>query len=668
MTHAREKGLLLYDGDCGFCRRWIEWLQDKTADCVDYRPFQERGDAPAELKTKDLEESIHFIDIDGTVSRGAEAFFQVMSYAPFKSAWLKLYKRLPLFASAAEGIYGIVARNRPTTSRFSKLLHGKDFSPVRYDLTRSLFLRGLGVIYLLAFSSFWMQADGLIGSNGILPSEIFIERVDTYADKEGFSAFSKAPTLCLLNPSPGFISFLCGAGCLAAVIIAAGFCTAPLLLICWAFYLSLSVAGQVFMGFQWENLLLEMGFLALFWSPFHWKLPVRKRTLGDTKERRALWLFLEGLPQGLARLLLVWLLFRLMVQSGLVKLASNDDVWWNLTALTKHYWTQPLPSTFGWYAHQLPEGFQKFSVAMVYVIEIGMAFLVLGARNLRRIACFSFLGLMLIIALTGSYTYFNLLTALLALVLLDDACWPAWLRQRMTTAPGTHWTAVMPTKMLRLFWVPAAIVSLLAITWAATCLETGTFYLNRTFSTFFKVSDARDKWWGTTIAPLSAPGYLPDIYPFRSLNGYGLFANMTEDRPEIILEGSMDNKNWLAYEFKYKPGDPSRAPRYAAPHQPRLDWQMWFAALGTLNRNPWLIYVMGGLLEDNQSILGLLDKNPFEGQAPTYIRAVVYKYEFTDKEEYRDSGMWWTRRYHGMYCSPIDIEQYRQFCQQTGRE
>jgi hypothetical protein len=149
------------------------------------------------------------------------------------------------------------------------------------------------------------------------------------------------------------------------------------------------------------------------------------------------------------------------------------------------------------------------------------------------------------------------------------------------------------------------------------------------------------------------------LEPFRIVNGYGLFRVMTKDRGEIIIEGSADGIEWLAYEFKWKPGNVMRAPGWCAPHQPRLDWQMWFAALGTARQNPWFGGLIVRLLQGSPDVTRLLAHNPFPDQPPRYLRASFYRYRFTTVKEHRQSGAWWKRQELGEYLPTVSLEQLR---------
>jgi hypothetical protein len=379
-----------------------------------------------------------------------------------------------------------------------------------------------------------------------------------------------------------------GAG--LAVICAFGVLQRPIFAALYVLYLSLVTAGQVFMGYQWDFLLLESGFLAIFLTP---SLP-------------RVWLC-------------QWLIFRLMFESGCVKLLSHDPTWANLTALSYHYQTQPLPTPLAWYAEQLPMGFQKFSTAMVFVVELGLPFLTFGPRRLKQLAAAGFVMFQVLIMLTGNYTCFNLLAMALCLSLLDDQFWGRLGAGRRSTALNEGST-------------PSRIVS--AVLTAVVLLVSGTELIN-----MFRES----------ALPSTARSLVAKLSPFGIINSYGLFASMTTTRMEIEIQGSLDGENWKTYTFRYKPGDPARAPRWVAPHQPRLDWQMWFAALSNYRENPWFSSLMVRLLTASPDVLQLFESVPFGEKRPRFVRALAYEYQFSDIHVKETSHAWWVRQPKGLY-------------------
>jgi hypothetical protein len=397
------------------------------------------------------------------------------------------------------------------------------------------------------------------------------------------------------------------------------------------FYLSLSVVCEIFLSYQWDALLLETGFLAIFFAPFQ-LVPRLSR---------------ERQPSRLMLWMLRWLLFRLMFSSGVVKLASGDLTWHNLTALTVHYETQPLPTWIGWYAHQLPGWFQRFSCGAMFAIELALPFLILAPRRLRFVACGSFVMLMALISVTGNYCFFNWLTIALCVLLLDDAAILSWCRgasvkRRASDAVTTalHRSAATTVWLRWRFWAIAPVAAAILLV---------------TIVQQFRVSRIRVRWPAPVLRAYMHT--YQSIAPFRSVNTYGLFAVMTTSRAEIVIEGSDDGLTWKTYEFKYKPGELTRRPRFVAPHQPRVDWQMWFAALGSYQGNPWFINFCVRLLQGQPEVLALLRTNPFPGTPPRYIRAMMYDYSFTDLATRWATGAWWRRELRGLYCPVLSLRE-----------
>jgi hypothetical protein len=435
----------------------------------------------------------------------------------------------------------------------------------------------------------------------------------------GWGRYYRMPTLCWLSSSDGFLNVQCAAGAALAVLLIFGIAPAPCLFLLWLIYLSLSTVSDPFLGFQWDALLLETGLLAIFLAPPQW-LP-RHPTREAPPSRVALWL-------------LRWVLFRLMFRSGVVKLTSGDPTWRDLTALNFHFETQPLPTWIGWYAHQFPTWIHKSDAALMFAIEIGMPFLIFLPRRPRQLACIAFIALQLFIMITGNYCFFNLLTMVLCLVLLDDAalqkCLPTrWCRCSNTVQPPARaWFR----SVRRALMVPLVIIVVISSAVQFSLM----FHPRIWLPSHVFAADQR-------------------LAPLRSFNGYGLFQVMTTTRTEIIVEGSNDGENWKAYEFNDKPGDLKRRPGFVEPHQPRLDWQMWFAALGTYQNNRWFVNFCVRLLQGSPQVLALLEKNPFPDAPPKYIRAVVYNYHFTDRATRRKTGEWWSRTPEGNYLPPVSL-------------
>jgi hypothetical protein len=470
-----------------------------------------------------------------------------------------------------------------------------------FAISSWLFARALGVVLLIAFVSLGVQSAALFHSDGITPIATFVSS----AKAAGHHALQH-PSLFWWSSSDRAIAACWWLGVGASFLVVVGFVPRASLMVAWLAYMSFVSVGWPFMSFQWDTLLLETTFTAAFVAP--WCGFDRLRTHRE--------------PNRIARFALWWLLFRLIFRSGYVKLASGDPTWADLTALQYHYWSQPLPTVLGWYAAQLPTWFQKLSCLAMFAIELGAPFLIwIPLPWARRAAAAAIGALMLLVGLTGSYGFFNLLTVVLCIPLLDD--------RALSRLPwfGTVKSAPPAPKTDRHVDV-AAPALIIAIT--ALLFFVGTF-------------------------GGGPPRWLAPLYPFGTFNNYGLFAVMTTERREIELEGTRDGETWIPYVFKYKPGSVDRAPVLAAPHQPRLDWQMWFAALGEYRRNAWLADTMRRLLEGNSNVVGLLEEDPFVDEPPKQVRAIIYRYEVTSIEERRETGNWWTRDERALYAPILGV-------------
>ena len=470
-----------------------------------------------------------------------------------------------------------------------------------YALATWLFLRLLGLIYFAAFVSLALQVKGLIGKRGILPAGEFLEARRRF----GLKRFWRIPTLCWLDSQDSAMVSIAGAGALLSLLLILGFSPGSILILLWVFYLSLFSVSRIFLGYQWDILLLETGFLAILAAPF--ELAPR----------------FPSSPPPIVVWLLWWLLFRLMFSSGLVKLRSGDKNWRQLTALAYHYETQPLPTPFAWYFRQMPLLFHRISAAIMFFIELLVPWLIFSPA--KYLAAPLFLMLMILIQLTGNYCFFNLLGVALSVLLLDDRLLLPILH---SVVPGIV-IAIPPVSASWQQWTIAGI---------------GLLILTLSLAPLARLLRLEIRW------PRPLERLFDLLEPFHLVNGYGLFSVMTTERAEIIVEGSDDGTHWLAYEFKWKPGDVRRLPRVAAPHQPRLDWQVWFAALGYFGGNPWFNRFLQRLLDGSPDVLRLLKENPFNGAPPRYIRAVLYHYRFATWTEHRANGAWWRREKRGLYC------------------
>jgi len=584
--------LLIYDGDCGFCKYWMRYWHKLTGDRVAYAPYQEVAAHYPDIPVAAFQKAVQYIAPDGQRASAAKASFLTLSHAESKGIWLTLYRKLPGFAAIAEMAYAFIAAHRPVFYRLSLLLWGKDHEPPRYEVMAWFFLRGLGLIYLAAFLSFGTQAMGLIGSHGILP---LAEYVDVLRTHLGSERYWLAPMVFWLDASDAAIQAVCWAGVSLSLLLIGNILPRLSLLLLYILYLSLIYGGQAFMTYQWDLFLVETGFLALVMS---------------IAPMPGIWL-------------LRWLLFRFMFLSGAVKLLSGDPNWANLSALSYHFLTQPLPTPLAWYAAQIPAGVLAFTTGTVFVIELVFPFLIFCPRRLRFVAAFGMVLLEISIFLTGNYNFFNLQTMLLCLPLFDDAALRKALPQGIMRllAKGARGQKTSEP----VYYAAMALASLIV------------FYSFAQMEAVFGVRPS-------AIAEVIDKG----LSPLHIVNRYGLFAVMTTKRDEIILEGSNDGAQWKEYAFKYKPGDVTRGPQWNIPHQPRLDWQMWFAALESPQHLPWFPRFLQKVLENSPPVMALMESNPFPDKPPVYVRALYYDYAYADSTD-REKGVWWKRKLLGVY-------------------
>lgn len=465
-------------------------------------------------------------------------------------------------------------------------------------LTAWLFCRALGAIYVIAFLSLLVQIGGLIGDQGILPAGEFLTAV---RQVYGADAYRLLPTVAWFANSTRALQVWCGAGVVCGLLLLAGRATRPALIGAFILYLSMLAVGQVFLSFQWDSLLLEAGalaFVATFWPA------------------AGAWLFR-------------WLIFRLLFLSGAVKIVSGDPNWRDLTALTYHFQTQPLPNVVSWYVQQAPHAVLVAGSVVTFLAELAVPLLFFAGRRVRLAGAIATVTFQAMIFLTGNYTFFNLLTVALALWLLDDARISGWLPRRFLPI-------VAPRDSVPRGWRRYVLIGVMAILLTSSTTQAWQALGGRT--------------------PPQLDALLGAIEPLRLTSSYGLFAVMTTTRPEIIFEGSDDGRTWQPYEFKYKAGDLRRAPAFVAPYQPRLDWQLWFAALGDPRTDRWVLAFAARLLQAQPAVLDLLRASPFGARAPRYVRATLYDYHFTTRVERAATGCWWARRQIGEYLPPLTLD------------
>ncbi|KAM4553784.1 lipase maturation factor 2a [Fundulus diaphanus] len=580
-------------------------------------------------------------------------------------------------------------------------------------LPRRLFLWCMALIYMAAFVSLYVQVPGLYGNDGLLPARWQLR----YTGKPLLDQLLSSPTLLWLGPQLGLdtqtaMELLCLTG--AALSLAATLVEAlrdGLVFFClWALYLSMYQVGQVFLYFQWDNLLLESGFLCILVAPltlFRGPRAVREH------DRVTFWL-------------IRWLLFRLMFASGVVKLTSRCPTWWGLTALTYHYETQCIPTPLAWFAHQLPVWWQKLSVVGAFVIEIPVPLLFFSpVRRLRLSAFYLQVLLQVLIILSGNYNFFNLLTLTLCLSLLDDRHVNFWLRKADKSADENSgsgplaWLSYLLELVVWALMIFGTIICFdLQVNSAKNGISSRTAFTYHQFNQFLKtvtipciwigvlsltwemvtsmfrcacVSGFLQRLWGmvqwSVFAAAAVSMFAISLVPFsyveydsharlwpgvrqahglvdryQLVNSYGLFRRMTGvgGRPEVVIEGSNDGDTWTEIEFMYKPGNVSAPPPVVTPHQPRLDWQMWFAALGPQTQSPWFTSLMYRLLQGKKDVIELIQtdvsKYPFHQEPPAYLRAHRYRYWFTEpKADGSYPERWWRRVYDELFYPRVHL-------------
>ena len=578
----------------------MDYWQGLTGDRIIYRPYQQAAADFPHIPRDAFAKAVQLIEPDGKVYSGAAATYRVLAQAPGRAAWWWLYQHVPGFASISEAAYLFFSRRRGLLARTTHLLWGRALAPERYALVRWVFLRLLGAIYVAAFASLAVQIQGLVGQAGILPLANYLEAAHRIL---GGDAYRIVPTLFWLNSSDAALVAGTVVGVLLGLLVSLNMWARAALAGLFVLYLSYVYAGQDFMTFQWDLLLLEVGFLAIFLT---------------SGSRIVVWLYR-------------WLVFRYFLLAGAAKVLSGDATWRDLTALKYHFWTQPLPTPLAWYAAQLPDWLLAAGTSATLIIETVCVFFVFAPRRLRAAGAWALLLFEALIVLTGNYNFFNLLTMLMCIFLFDDAALahlvPARLASRaLRSAPRPGRAATAMATALAIVVVPAG--------------------LNLLWETFMHAELPV----AATISRAASR--------FLIVNPYGLFAVMTTRRPEIVFEGSNDGRNWTEYVFRYKPGPLDRPPPWNIPHQPRLDWQLWFAALGDVRANPWVQNLVLRLLEGSAPVLALLESNPFPGRAPMFVRANLYEYRFTDARTHASTGQWWTRELDGSYFPPVSLSDF----------
>jgi lipase maturation factor 1 len=492
--------------------------------------------------------------------------------------------------------------------------------------SRWIFLRALGLIYFSAFYSLYFQIKGLIGPNGILPAVDYLQVVT--ASLHG-QRFWFAPSLLWFGAGNHALMALCWGGLIAAALVALNVWPRVSLALCFVFFLSFVSIAQDFSSYQSDGMLLEAGFIALFFAPSG-----LRPGLGSANP-----------PSRASLFLLQWEWFRIYFESGVGKLASGDVSWRTLRAMDDYYQNGPLPTWIGWYVQHLPHWFHASATAYTLVTETLIVWMLFLPRRWRIVCACIVTPFEISIILTANYTFLNYLVLLLGIFLLDDRTieWLLPKRVQLFVARGETNVDTASAKALPGFeW--RKVMSAAGMLVSAVCL--GLVFYSATAQLLFKLAPS--------LPIPEAPVRWLD--PFRIANRYGLFEVMTHERYEIEFQGSNDGKNWTAYPFRYKPQAIDRAPGIYAPYQPRFEWNLWFASLGSWREYRFVLWTEERLLKDDPDVLALFAKSPFAESPPKQVRAVIYQYWFTDLKTKHATGNWWRREVLGDYAPGLERE------------
>ncbi len=492
-----------------------------------------------------------------------------------------------------------------------------------YWLTRFVFLRLLGFIYLFAFISLVAQVIPLIGDNGLLPADIFLDRVESaYGSKS--NAFFQMPSVLWLYISDNALLALSWLGIILSLIVLIGYANAILMFILWALYMSFVHIGQTFYGYGWEIQLLETGFLAIFIVPL---LDMRP--------------FPKTAPPVAIFWLLRWLVFRLYIGTGLIKL-RGDSCWRDFTCLLYHYETQPIPNPLSPYWHFLPVWFHKFGILWTHFTFLAVPWFIFAARKFRIVAGLLLVYIQVLLIFNGNYAFLNFLAIIATIAVFDDRFFrkilPKFIVRKAEIAERN---CKFSKDQFILSWIIVIVVIMLSVPVVVNLLSS-----NQAMNTSFN--------------------------QLHLVNTYGAFGSIGKVRTELVVKGTLDeaideNTVWKEYEFIAKPTDVNRNLPIIAPYQPRIDWQIWFAAFQTPEYNPWLIHMVWKLLHNDPGTLSLIAENPFPNQPPKYIMIEHYRYEFANP--WKEDKVW-KRTYLGVWLPPLskDTQGLREFIGGNGWE
>jgi hypothetical protein len=498
-------------------------------------------------------------------------------------------------------------------------------------ISRWLFLRALGLIYFSAFYALLFQIRGLIGPQGILPASDYLQAIGRSSLAQ--LRFWYVPSLLWVSTASTMLMAIVWIGLIASILLVLNLWPRTQLAICFICLLSFVAAAQDFSAYQSDGMLLEAGFISLFFVP-----PGLRPGLGSLHP-----------PSRASLFLLQWEWFRIYFESGLVKLASGDLQWRNFTAMDEYYQNGPLPTWIGWYLQHLPHWFHAGTVLATLVMELSLIWMFLFPRRFRIALFYIVTFWQLGVIATANYAFLNYLVLAMGVLIVDDrfllkvilARWRSRIEPQLApSAPPNEKPSLEPLGILH-----AQLrrrVAALKIASAAVIL-TWIFYATTVEMILI-------------FAPRFPFPMVPVIVlePFRIANQYGLFAVMTRVRYEIEFQGTSDGQTWTPYRFQYKPQALNEAPGIYAPYQPRFDWNLWFASLASWRNNLFVPKTEVRLLENDRDVLRLFAENPFAQAPPKQVRAVLWQYWFTTMAEKRATGNWWRRQLIGIYAPTLE--------------
>ncbi len=627
--------VLLWDGECWFCSLCIERLEAWTTDShgarIEITPYQKSLVRFPDVPVLEAESSVQLMVPAPGPEGGrlryqkSRAIFEAMGRAGRRHpgiagigralCWMSAH--VPLFSTLMDRGYEFVADHRRRASWLSGFLFGESFAPSTYRLSDFLFRKGLFLVFLIGFLSLLPQWKAIFGMGGIAPLADWVGQLEQAGMTNGSKLTDYFSWFWWTGAGDGALALVLYSGIAAATAgllvprQAPPWIERTLLGFSILGYLSWVSLGQSFFQFQWDALLLECGWLALI-------LPVAG-SRGDGRFRA---------------LVLQLLLFKLVFLSGWVKAFGGDAAWDSRTALLYHFETQPLPTPVGAWMHGVSEPLLKLFCTLVLGVELWVPFLIFFPRRIRFVGFCILTGLQLAFAVTGNFGFFNLLSLLLGLFLVDDRTWRELL-PKVASKRLLPWT---PVRTLPEFgWARASAVVAAALLGGGVFLPVG----------------VRTGW----IQADTMRGVAERAGALHVSNSYGLFSHMTTERRELVFEASVDGKEWKEYQPRYRPGEVSRAPSWVAPYQPRFDWQLWFAVMGNYGEqsNRWVGLTLKRILEGNREVLDLFRENPFSGANPQHARVSVYRYQLLPAGERTTTGVWWRREWLGHYSPQISI-------------